>query len=260
MTFAALHRGDSPLLLPNAWDSASAAALAAAGFAAVGTTSLGVAAANGLPDGHGVARAETLALARRLRGLPVPYTVDIEAGFADEPGAVAEFAAEIADAGAAGVNLEDGRADGNLAPVHTQVALIRAVKARVPDLFLNARTDTHWLAPPGSLAEALNRAAAYLAAGADGIFVPGLADPADIRTAAATIPAPLNVLYLPGRHTVADLAGLGVRRISLGSLLFRAALGAAVETALAVREGRPTPAHVPSYAEVQRLVGPGMIP
>jgi 2-methylisocitrate lyase-like PEP mutase family enzyme len=263
MTFEELHRAGEPLLLPNAWDYASAVALAAAGFAAVGTTSLGVAAAHGLPDGHGVARAETLALARRLRRLPVPYTVDIEAGFADEPGAVAEYAAEIAAAGAAGVNLEDGRAGGRLAPVDRQVAVIRAVKARVPGLFLNARTDTHWLNPGNrSVAGTLARAEAYLAAGADGVFVPSLAVPDDIRTLAAAIRAPLNILYLPGRHTVAELTELGVRRISLGSLLFRASLDAAVRTAVAVREGRPTPPGVPSYAEIQRLVGEGtgMIP
>jgi 2-methylisocitrate lyase-like PEP mutase family enzyme len=113
--FHALHQGDRPLLLPNAWDYASAAALAEAGFAAIGTTSLGVAAANGLPDGKGVTRAETLALARRLRRLPCPVTVDVEGGFSDDPAEVADLAEEVAAAGAVGVNLEDGHADDAVA-------------------------------------------------------------------------------------------------------------------------------------------------
>lgn len=110
--FRALHQAGAPLLLPNAWDYASAAALAAAGFAVVGTTSLGVAAAHGLRDAEGWARSETLALARRLGGLPCLVTVDIEAGFSDGPGEVADLAAELSAAGSVGVNLEDGRPGG----------------------------------------------------------------------------------------------------------------------------------------------------
>ncbi|TVS98861.1 isocitrate lyase/phosphoenolpyruvate mutase family protein, partial [Amycolatopsis bartoniae] len=97
--FAALHRGPRPLLLPNAWDHASAAALVAAGFRAVGTTSLGVAAAAGLPDGTGATRAETLTLARRLSGLECLLTVDIEAGFGLPPEELAELVAELAGLG-----------------------------------------------------------------------------------------------------------------------------------------------------------------
>ena len=236
------------MLLPNAWDVASAAVLAAAGFAAIGTTSLGVAAAHGLPDGRNAARAETLDLARRLGHLDIPLTVDIEGGFGGGPQAVAGLAAELA---ADGVNIEDGRADGTLTPVEEQVTLIAAVKARVPDLFLNARTDTAWL-DAGGMDETRHRAEAYVAAGADGIFVPGLADDDSIRTVVSRIDAPLNVLLMPGL-TVPALAALGVARISTGSLLFRAALGAAVATARAVAAGHPAPPGVPSYGEVNSL-------
>jgi 2-methylisocitrate lyase-like PEP mutase family enzyme len=253
--FRALHHGGTPLLLPNAWDHASGAALAAAGFAAVGTTSLGVAAAAGKPDAAGGTRAETLTLARRLGTLPVPVTVDVEGGFSEHPGEVAELAAELASFGIAGVNIEDGRSDGSLAPRSHLAEVVAAVKAAAPRLFVNARTDTFWLAGgPDPLREAVARTQAYAAAGADGVFVPGVADPGDVRTLVRECGVPLNVLFLPGRHTLDDLAGLGVARVSTGSLLFRTALHAAVAAAVAVREGtaEADPA-VPSYADVQRM-------
>lgn len=263
--FRALHQADQPLLLPNAWDYASAAALAGAGFAAVGTTSLGVAAAAGVPDGHGSTRAETLALAKRLARLPVPITVDVEAGFSDDPAKVAELAAELAAAGVAGINLEDGRADATLADPDAQATLIRAIKDCTPDLFLNARTDIYWLsadpADRGLLATAIERCARYVAAGADGIFVPGIAAGDQIAELVTTIKAPVNVLYLPGRHTVQRLAEQGVRRISTGSLLYRASLDAVLRTALAVRAGTALPHDPPSYARIQQLIeGPPGLP
>ncbi|MEW9534377.1 isocitrate lyase/phosphoenolpyruvate mutase family protein [Microbispora sp. NPDC049125] len=250
--FRALHHADRPLVLPNAWDHASAAALAAAGFSAVGTTSLGVAAAAGKPDATGGTREETLTLARRLAALPCPVTVDIESGFGGTPAQVAELAAELAAAGIAGINIEDGRPDGTLAPVAGRCETIAAVKSRVPGLFVNARTDTFWLGD-GSMSQTLTRARAYARAGADGVFVPGVATDDDIRAIVDAVPLPLNVLFLPGRHTVPALAALGVRRISTGSLLLRAALHAVVTTARAVADGGRVPAGLPSYAEVQAL-------
>ncbi|MEU7179017.1 MULTISPECIES: isocitrate lyase/PEP mutase family protein [Streptomyces] len=266
--FHALHHADGPLLLPNAWDVASAVALAGAGYAAIGTTSLGVAAAHGLPDGQGLAEVgdATLALARRLgERLPCPYTMDIEGGFGGGAERVAGLAAEVAAAGAAGINLEDGLPGGGGLQVPSfQAELIRAVKERVPGLFLNARIDTHWLvdAPP-PLSVTLARAETYLAAGADGIFVPGVVADEDVSALVAAVPAPLNILFAPGRHTVSRLAELGVRRISTGSLLFRTALGATLAAAESVRTGQePGGAAgagygVPGYAEVQRLAGEG---
>ena len=249
--FHALHHADRPLLLPNAWDFASAAALAAAGFAAIGTTSLGVAAAHGLPDAEGLAREETLALARRLARLPRPVTVDIEAGFSADPGEVGDLVSELADLGVAGINLEDGRGD-RLADPATQVALIRAVKRSAPEVFLNARTDTYWLGVDASVPATLERARRYVDAGADGIFVPGLAREEDIAAVTAAVPVPVNLLHLPALG-LDRLAELGVRRVSTGSLLFRAALNATVTTALAVRDGEPLPAGIPGYAEVDAL-------
>ncbi|MEV5741969.1 isocitrate lyase/phosphoenolpyruvate mutase family protein [Microbispora rosea] len=251
--FRALHYAKQPLVLPNAWDHASAAVLAAAGFAAIGTTSLGVAAAAGKPDATGDTAEETLALARRLAGLPCPVSVDIEGGFADTPEGVAEIAAELAALGVAGVNIEDGRPDGTLADLGERCETIAAVKAKAPGLFVNARTDTYWLGA-GDLATTVGRLRALAEAGADGVFVPGVADGDDVRALVDAVDLPLNVLFLPGRHTVAGLAALGVRRISTGSLLLRAALHAVAETARAVASGGQIPAGLPSYEDVQALI------
>ncbi|QFU90165.1 isocitrate lyase/phosphoenolpyruvate mutase family protein [Amycolatopsis sp. YIM 10] len=248
--FFALHQADTPLLLPNAWDFASAAALHDAGFPAIGTTSLGVAAANGLPDGRGHTRAETLALARSLSRLPCPVTVDIEAGFSEDPGEVADLAAELASLGIAGINLEDSR-PGGLAEPADHATLVEAVKTRAPGLFVNARTDTHWLTDnPPPLTHVLDRARRYVAAGADGIFVPGLTDRADIAALAGGIPVPVNILYSPGL----DYTSLGVGRVSLGSLLFRAAVHAATGVALSIQRGESIPEGIPGYRDIERLI------
>lgn len=257
--FAALHDAPTPLLLPNAWDHASASMLAAAGFRAVGTTSLGVAASAGQPDGARLTRAETLRVAGILGGGDFLLSVDAEDGYSDDPAEVADFARELAAAGAVGLNLEDGRPDGTLTAPEPHAAKIAAVKAAVPDLFVNARTDTCWL--DRQHAETLPRLRAYQDAGADCLFVPGVSDPRRIALLVRDIDLPLNVLFRPGGPSIAELGGLGVRRVSLGSLLYRVALGAAIATASAVREGRPADEcgqGAPGYAQVQRLAaGPG---
>ena len=243
--FADLHRPGAPLVLPNAWDHASGAALAAAGFPAIGTTSLGVAAALGTPDGASGTAEATLALAHRLAHLPAAITVDIEHGFSDDPEAVAGYVARL---GVAGVNIEDRLGDPAL-----HAAKVACIKARTPDLFVNVRTDTYWLGRP-ALEETLERANAYVEAGADGVFVPGVTAADEIATLARELPVPLNVLFAPGKLTIAELAELGVARVSTGSLLFRVALGAALEAATAVRDGdRLDGLHAPSYSEVDAL-------
>jgi len=252
--FHRLHQQERPFILPNAWDYASAAALADAGFSAVGTTSLGVAAAAGLPDATGATRAETIALARGLTRLPIPITVDIEAGFGGDPADVADLAADLAAAGVAGINIEDGRPATTLADPDELAEVIAAIKARAPELFVNARIDTYWLGLGHDTT--LDRAERYRKAGADGIFVPGVRDSGEIRRIVTEIPLPLNLLFLPDGPTVADLSALGVRRISTGSLLFRAALAATVSTALAVRDATALPIGIPPYDDVQALVTP----
>ena len=232
MSFADLHRPGDPLLLPNAWDYGSAAILAAQGFSAIGTTSLGVAVAAGLPDGQGATREETVRLAKSLRRLPCYLTIDIEQGFADEPPAVADLVTEL---GADGINLEDGLTDPDLL-----CRKIKAVKRANPGVFVNARTDTYWLNQP-SAEETRRRLNLYLEAGADGIFVPGLKDPAVIEDLARL--APLNLLHgMP----LKQLADLGVARVSTGSLLYRMTLGT-------LRGWAQGDAGTPSYEEVVGL-------
>jgi 2-methylisocitrate lyase-like PEP mutase family enzyme len=249
--FAALHRGPLPLLLPNAWDVASALAFAAAGYPAIGTTSLGVSAGLGVPDGsHGTQEA-TLLLARSLASVPAFITMDCEDGHSDDPAAVAAYVAELGALGIAGVNLEDSR-DGHLVAASEMAAKVAAVKDSAPDVFVNARVDTYWFHEEESVDETLARASAYVAAGADGVFVPGLADPDTIRAITGGLPAPVNLLPVTGR-SLADLAELGVRRVSTGSLPYRAAISAALTSAAAVRDGAPLPDSIP-YDELQGLL------
>lgn len=253
--FRALHTPGSPLLLPNVWEFGIGAFLAAQGFPALGTTSLGTSAALGEPDGHPRTRGATVDLARRLSVLDAAVTVDIADGFTADPAGVADLVEELAAAGAVGVNLEDGRAGGSLADADTQCELIAAVKARVPRLFVNARTDTHWLVErPPPVGVAIERAKAYAGAGADGVFVPGLADPGAVEAVVAAVDVPLNVLFAPGGRTLAQLAELGVSRVSLGSLPYRAALAAAAATVNAVKDGLALPVDPPGYAEVVKLL------
>jgi 2-methylisocitrate lyase-like PEP mutase family enzyme len=241
MTFRDLHYGDTPLLLPNAWDVPSALAFVEAGFPAIGTTSFGVASSIGRPDGTRSTRDANAALARVLVTLPVYVSLDIEDGYSDDPATVADY---VAGLGVAGVNIEDSTEERLVAP-EAHAEKLAAVKARCPDVFLNARVDTHWFGQ--EVATTVSRALAYVEAGADGVFVPGVADPDVVRDLAARIPVPLNVL--PGRP-LAELAELGVRRVSTGSLPYRAALHAAVEVADALRSGRPVPDATP-YGELQ---------
>jgi 2-methylisocitrate lyase-like PEP mutase family enzyme len=243
--FFGLHDGPSPFVLPNAWDVGSAYALVAAGFAAVGTTSLGVAAARGIPDAAGLAGDSTIELAARLAVLPVPVTVDIEYGFGLEP---SQLACELSTLGIAGINIEDGRTTGLADPI-VQAAIISEFKRAAPEMFVNARVDTYWLDVDHR--QTLARSRRYVEAGADGIFIPGLADPYEIERLAGSLRVPLNLLAgLPLRQ----LADLGVRRVSTGSLLYRTALHNAITTAVDIRDGATTGTPL-SYAEVQRWTG-----
>jgi 2-methylisocitrate lyase-like PEP mutase family enzyme len=251
-TFADLHRGDRPLLLPNAWDVPSALAFAAEGYAAVATTSFGVALGTGRPDGARASRAANLTLAHALASSGAPFflSVDVEDGYSDDP---AEVAAYVSELPAAGVNLEDSTA-GRLIEPATHAAKVAAVKQHTPAIFVNARVDTYWLQQRATLDETLHRARLYIEAGADGIFVPGASDPGTVRHLAEAIEVPLNVLPVPGL-TLAQLGELGVRRVSTGSLPYRAAVRAALSAAAAVRDGTPAPPAVP-YATLQALFTP----
>ncbi len=249
MTFLDLHCGGKLLLLPNAWDVPSTLAFIDAGFEAIGTTSFGVASSIGRPDGGRSTRGANLVLARELSALPCYISMDVEDGYADEPDRVADYIAEL---DVAGINIEDSSAEELISP-DAHAAKVAAIKRRCPDLFVNARVDTYWLGRDATVEATLHRAARYVAAGADGIFVPGVSEPAAIRELTARIPVPVNVLVVPAL-SLRELAELGVRRVSTGSLPYRAAIHAAVEVAAAVRDGQVVPAAEP-YPDLQaRLV------
>jgi 2-methylisocitrate lyase-like PEP mutase family enzyme len=245
MTFRDLHYGDLPLVLPNAWDVPSALALLEAGFTAIGTTSFGVAASHGAPDGGGSTRDANLRLADALRPLDCHVSLDVEDGYAADPDAVADYVALLP---VDGINIEDSTAESLIDP-EVHAAKIRAIKGRSPGIFVNARVDTYWLGQSATVADTVERAHRYVDAGADGIFVPGTSDEDVLRDLVRAIDRPLNVLAAAGTSPV-DLAALGVRRVSTGSLPYRAALHAAVQVAIATRAGLAFPGAV-GYPEMQ---------
>ena len=243
VAFRALHDGPTLLLLPNAWDVITARLFEEAGFPAVATSSAAVANALGFADGRDLDVDLHLATIARIAGaLHVPLTADVENGYADEPEALAAFVRRLAATGVAGYNLEDAKAAGELYPLEVQVARIRAARAAAPELFLNARTDIYLEdigAAEDRLAAATERIHAFAAAGADGVFVPGVADPGTIAALAAQTTLPLNVLAGPATPAVPALEALGVRRVSVGSWPMRRTLGVLREIAAELR-GRGT--------------------
>lgn len=249
MSFRDLHYADEPLLLPNAWDVSSALAFQDAGYRAIGTTSFGIAASAGHPDGGRSSKELTSALVRRLKTLPVYVSADIEDGYHEDPGNVAGYVASL---GVDGINIEDST-DEELITPQAHAAKVLAIKKLSPEVFVNARIDTYWLNQDANVRASLERAEAYVAAGADGIFVPGASDVSDLRQLAANIPVPVNVLAVPGL-SLRELADLGIRRVSTGSLPYRAAIHAAVEVAQNIRTGVPPPAAAAYPAMQSRLV------
>lgn len=262
--FQALHRGPDPFLLPNVWDAGSARLLAPLGFAALGTTSAGVAFALGRPDQGRVTRDEMLAAVAAIAdATDLPVSADLEAGYAESPAGVAETIRLAIAAGAVGCNLEDGSGDpaAPLVPLEAMLAKLKAARAAADaaglPFVLNARTDGFWTGGSGEavLAEAIRRGRAYAAAGADCVFIPLLRQPEDIRRAVAEIPAPLNLLFLAGGPSLKDYGALGVRRLSTGGALARAALGELRRVAsqlLASGEAAALAGAIP-HGELQRL-------
>ncbi|WP_409060808.1 isocitrate lyase/phosphoenolpyruvate mutase family protein [Streptomyces sp. SYP-A7185] len=233
LRFRDLHVPGRPLVLPNAWDAASARIVAAAGAAAVATTSAGVAWDLGAADGDRLDAQRALgAVAAIAAAVGVPVTADVESGYAADPAGVAGTVREVLAAGAVGVNLEDALHAGQepLRTIAGQAERIAAAReaadtAGVP-LFVNARIDTYLRGvgePAERVALTLERAAAFLAAGADGIFVPGAVDPETVKELVEGVDGPLNVMAWPGAPSVARFAELGVARISVGSGIAQAA-------------------------------------
>jgi 2-methylisocitrate lyase-like PEP mutase family enzyme len=237
--FSALHCSDRPLLLANAWDAASARLWEAAGASAVGTSSAAVAWSRGYGDGGALPRGELLSSLRgMIRVLTVPLTADIEDGYSDDPAVVADLAADVATAGAVGINIEDGAGAPELL-----AAKIRAIRTRLAGtpLFVNARTDIYLrglASGDAAVAATIERLALYRDAGADGGFVPGLASATATKSVVdAVSPLALNLMAVPGIPPVAELGRAGVGRISVGPGLFKAAFAAGDTAARAMLQG-----------------------
>jgi 2-methylisocitrate lyase-like PEP mutase family enzyme len=253
--FRRLH-ADGVLVLPNAWDAMSARLVESLGARAIATTSAGVAWTNGYADGDRLPVPLLIGAVERIaRVVRVPVTVDCEGGYASAPSAVAETIARVVDAGAVGVNLEDG-----FDPPDVLAAKIAAVRAHGTEVFVNARTDVYLkslVAPERRVEETLRRAALYRTAGADGLFVPGVVDRDEIRAIAAGAGLPVNVLVRAGLPHAAELATLGVRRLSAGSDVAEAVLGRAaslVRAFLAEGASEPLSEGAMPYPDVQSLL------
>ena len=230
--FKALHHAATPLLLANVWDPASAVLVQSSGAPALATSSAAFAWALGHADGGLIPRAELMAAIRRIvRVIKVPLTVDMEAGYSDDPEAVASLVSEAADCGACGINLEDGgQASESLA------RKIEAIKRRPQgrQVFINARTDVYLrglAAGEAAVAMSLERLRHYADAGADGAFVPGLTDLAATARIAQGTALPLNLMLMKDMPSIAELHGAGARRFSAGPALFEAAYGRALTLA-----------------------------
>ncbi|MCX5199564.1 isocitrate lyase/phosphoenolpyruvate mutase family protein [Streptomyces sp. NBC_00249] len=232
--FRDLHAGPRPFVVPNPWDAGTARILASFGFAALATTGAGLAHSLGRPDGaNRVSRAEILANAAAIveaTGLPV--TADLESGFGERPEDIAETIRLAAGAGLVGGSIEDstGRDEDPLRPVEEAVervaAAVEAAKGLGFPFTVTARAENFFQGRP-DLDDTIRRLQAYEAAGADVLYAPALPDAEAIRAVCAAVDRPVNVLMTGAlKLTVADLGALGVRRISTGSALSRAALGA----------------------------------
>jgi 2-methylisocitrate lyase-like PEP mutase family enzyme len=243
--FRSLHEGPEPLVMPNPWDAGSARLLAHLGFRALATTSSGFAGTLGRLDGN-VTRDEALAHAAAIvAATELPVSGDLENGFGDAPEAVAETITGAIAAGLAGGSVEDytGRPDDpiyerSMATDRVAAAAEAAHSGPVP-FVLTARAENH-LHDRRDLADTIERLQAFQEAGADVLYAPGLRDRAQIETVVRSVDRPLNVLLLPGGPTVAELAEVGVRRISVGGAFSYVAAGAVAAAARELLEDGTT--------------------
>ncbi len=265
--FRKLHHGPRMLLLPNAWDVASARILEECGHSAIATSSAAVAYSLGYPDGQRFSRGEMLDVVGRIaRAVRIPVTADLEAGYGTTPKDMAETVKAAIEAGAIGMNLEDVTGDDESSQVALplQVEKIRAIREMAKSIgvpfVLNARTDTY-LMPIGPEAtrfeRTVERLCAYRDAGADCLFAPGLYDRETIAKLVKAVEAPINILANPACPPMAELERIGVARVSAGSGIMRAAMRAVKRIGKEMLEARSCETMFVGampYIELQRLM------
>ncbi|MHA0872282.1 isocitrate lyase/PEP mutase family protein [Enterobacter pasteurii] len=230
MNFAELHNQHEPLLIANVWDAASTAAAQEAGYQALGTSSAAIASTLGYEDGQGMPFDELFYVVTRIRAVSnLPLSVDMEAGYGDSAEEITNHLRLLAQTGVSGVNLEDSRVINGvrqLVDVSDFSRNLRAVSDALRSenyrLFLNIRTDTYLLGQEAALQETILRGQSYKAAGADGLFVPGLTSEKDISLIAEATGLPLNVMCMPDLPSFDRLKLAGVKRISMGNFVHSA--------------------------------------
>jgi 2-methylisocitrate lyase-like PEP mutase family enzyme len=235
--FRSMHHAPPLLVLPNAWDAVTARLFVQAGARAIATTSAGVAATLGYADGQNVPSELMMqAIARIANAVSVPVTADIESGYADSPKQLRESMRAVINAGAIGVNLEDGTGDSSqpLVALEEQIERLRAAREAADHInvpvVINARTDVYLEKvgePATRFAETVRRLNAYREAGADCLFVPGVTDMPTLTQLVQSVAGPLNVLAGAGMPPVTDLQRIGIARLSVGSGIMRATLAVA---------------------------------
>jgi 2-methylisocitrate lyase-like PEP mutase family enzyme len=223
--FRQLHHGPSILVLPNAWDAASARIFSTMGFPAIATTSSGIANCLGYADGENIPLDEMLFMIKRiLNAVDLPVTADIEAGYTNDTRTLSSTIQSLIDLGVVGINLEDSSGSDRLIDVAMQTEKLRAVREAAAslgaDLFINARIDVYLLGvgkPEQRFSNTIDRAHAYKSAGADCIFIPGVTEERMIGSLVKNIPGPINILAVANTPPVEILERLGVARVSTGS-------------------------------------------
>jgi 2-methylisocitrate lyase-like PEP mutase family enzyme len=257
--FRQLHQQDI-LVLGNVWDAGTARLIESLGAKALATTSAAVSWSHGYADGDLLpVRLLVATVSEITRVVRVPLSVDIEGGYSNDPVAAGEAVAAVIDAGAVGINIEDGAAPADLLCAKIEEAKRAGVRLGV-DLFVNARTDVflqNLVEDARKVDETLARAERYHAAGADGLFVPYVTETADIKAIVAGTPLPLNVLARPTLAPASELAALGVRRLSAGSGIAQAAFGRIASLAAAfLKDGvsHPLVEGAMLYPEINKLL------
>src|SRR5258706_13396960 len=258
-SFHSLHEEKDILILPNAWDAGSAKVIEDAGAKAIATSSAGVAWALGLTDGDKLPPRLLADLTARITAtINIPLSVDFEGGYTTDPQKVGENLKPIIDAGAVGINIEDGEGSPEL--LAKKIEKVRkAAESLGIDVFINARTDVYLAeigSPESRVGETIERATRYREAGADGLFVPGLSEVSDIKAIAPEIKMPLNVMAVPDLASAVELKALGVSRLSSGTGIPQTIWSRVAELAkgfLATGTSKPMFENSMPYGKLQKL-------
>ena len=238
MNFKQLHQQEHALLIANVWDVPSAQQAQELGFQAIGTSSAAIAATFGYEDGESMAFSTLRFVVERITSqVSLPLTVDLEAGYSDEPSIIVEHIKQLAALGVVGINIEDSLVNSNesaqaservLVDAETFALTLKNIKQMLNDeqidIFVNVRTDPFLLGTQDALTQTLARISLYESAGADGIFIPCISERTDIETCVQSTSLPINVMCMPQLTNFDALADYGVKRISMGSLVFERGL------------------------------------